>query len=312
LFYSNLPKIESETWINRDENLDLEGKIVLVDFFAYSCVNCLRTIPFLKQLERKYASLGLVIIGVHTPEFEFEKIQANVQNAIDYYKISWPVAIDNNLEIWHQFSNKYWPTKYLSNQNGKIVYSHIGEGNYLETENQIRSLLELEPISKEDYKLDDPLENNFCIKPTPETYLGYHRGKSQQDHELMYDLTYNYAKPEVIDQDRFALSGQFILMSEFVESVNFNSRIFLNFSATEVNLVVMPVNEQCTIELLINGEKVLKKFWGKDIQEDGKVVVGEAKMYNLLKIKEGFSGELQINAFEGNFRAFAFTFSGCN
>lgn len=312
MFYANLPNIETENWLNKPEELDLTGKVVLVDFFAYSCVNCLRTIPFLKQLDRKYASLGLVIIGIHTPEFEFEKNLENVSAAIEKYKITWPVAIDNTTALWQEFSNKYWPTKYLVDKNGKIIYSHVGEGNYRETENEIRTLLKLEAISKEEYKLDDPLENTFCIQPTPETYLGYFRGKPQQDNDLVYDLAYNFAKTENLKSDRFSLSGQFLLTPEYVESVNFNSKIYLNFSATELNLVVIPIGENCTIEVQINGEAPLKKFWGKDLNEDGKLVITEHRMYNILKAKEGLSAELALNPHESNFRAFAFTFSGCN
>jgi thiol-disulfide isomerase/thioredoxin len=312
LFFANLPKIETENWLNVEVTPEVEGKVVLIDFFSYSCVNCLRTIPHLRQLHRKYAAKGLIIIGVHTPEFEFEKDIENVKNAIEEQKITWPVAVDNTHEIWQQFSNKYWPTKYLANEKGKIIYNHVGEGNYLETENQICQLLGLELTAKEDFKLDDPLENSFCIKPTPETYLGYHRGKPQQDSELIYDSIYTFAKTESLEDDRFSLSGQFILMADYVESQNFNSKIHLRFNATEINLVVIPNGEQCTLELTIDGSPMLKKHYGKDLNEDGRLVVDKQKMYNILKSKEGVSAEISISAFEGNFRAFAFTFSGCN
>jgi thiol-disulfide isomerase/thioredoxin len=312
LFFSNLPKIETETWLNCEEAPDLTEKIVLVDFFTYSCVNCIRTFKHLQSLYKKYSSLGLVIVGVHTPEFEFEKNIENVKEALEKYKIEWPVAVDNNLAIWQEFSNKYWPSKYLANTKGKIIYSHFGEGSYLETENEIRALLGLDPIAKEDFHIDDPLEGSFCIKPTPETYLGSHRGKPQQDQELVYDIAYNFAKTDNLDDDRFSLSGQFVLMSEFVESVNYNSKVYLKFSGTEVNLVVIPVAESCKIQIRLDGEPLLKKHYGKDLNENGELEVTSHRMYNLIKSKEGLTGEITLIAHEGNFRAFAFTFSGCD
>ncbi len=313
VFSVNLPQIEGTTWFNSDPltNKDFEGKVVLLDFFTYSCVNCLRTLKHLRELHKKYSSLGLLIIGIHTPEFEFEKSPANVEKALKDLKIKWPVVMDNDLNLWHLLANKYWPTKYLANPAGKIVYSHVGEGKYLETENEIRTLFNLDPIEAEKFKLEDPLKTNFCLKPTPETYLGYHRGKPANEEELVYDMPYNFVKPEIIAEDRFALDGQFNLKPEFVESVNYNSTVHLHFSATEINLVIIPVDESCTLEVKLNGEKIPDNLAGADVQ-DGMLKVTDNRMYELLKADQGLSGVLTIQPFEGNFRAFAFTFSGCN
>ena len=312
VFFTNLPKIEGSIWINSDPIEELEAKVILVDFFTYSCVNCIRTIPHLVQLHKNYKDLGLQIIGVHTPEFEFEKDVENVKKALKKLKINWPVVIDNDNALWQAFGNKYWPTKYIANENKKIVYSHFGEGSYLETENEIRLLLGLDQISKEDFKLDDPLEINFCVKPTPETYLGYYRGKPQQDEELVYDMPYNFARPENLEADRFSLSGQFNLKAEFVESVNFQSSLILSFTATEVNLVVLPVGEECKIKIQLDGQDLTPKQRGKDVDTESYLTVLESRMYNLVKSKEGLTGALTLTPQEGNFRAFAFTFSGCN
>lgn len=311
MFFSNLPKIEAAEWLNCESPPEIEGKVVLVDFFTYSCVNCLRTLNHLKQLHRNYASKGLVIVGVHSPEFEFEKSSENLQMALDKYKVTWPVAVDNSHEIWHSFSNKYWPAKYLANEKGKIVYSHFGEGHYFETENEIRELLGLDPISKEDFKLEDPLENlsGSGVKVSPEIYLGYHRGKpAQADDHLVYDTIYNFARSNEIEADRYSLSGQFLLRPEFVESVNYNSKLLVNVSGNEVNLIIAPIDESCKIELLFNDELLLKKMYGKDLDEDGRVLIDGSRMYNLMRDKDGFTGVLTVKAFEGNFRAFAFTF----
>lgn len=312
-FLINLPNITAETWLNSEPltEKDLKNKIVLVDFFTYSCVNCIRTLKHLKQLHKKYTDLGLLIIGIHTPEFDFEKSVSNVATALKDLKIKWPVALDNDLNLWHLFANKFWPSKYLANKDQKIIYSHFGEGHYLETENEIRQLLGLEPLSEKEFKLEDPLKTNFCLKPTPETYLGYHRGKPANQEELVYDIPYNFVKLEDLPEDRFSLNGQFILKPEFVETINYNSIINLHFSATEINLVTIPVGEQCTAEIRLNGEKLPDSLSGKDVI-NGTVKIDKHRMYELVKADMGISGILTIQPFEGNFRAFAFTFSGCN
>ena len=131
-------------WINTEPFTlaSLRGHVVLVDFWTYTCVNCLRTLPFLKEWQEKYADRGLNIIGVHTPEFEFEKTKANVEDAVSRNGLGWRMAQDNDKKTWRAFNNRYWPTKYLIDANGIIRYRHIGEGAYDETERQIRGLLE--------------------------------------------------------------------------------------------------------------------------------------------------------------------------
>ena len=116
----------------------LKGKVVLVDFWTYSCINCQRTLPYLKTWWQKYQDKGLVIIGVHTPEFEFEKELKNVKEALKKYDVTWPVVLDNDYLIWNSFANHYWPAKYLIDHQGKIIYTHFGEGNYQETELEIQ------------------------------------------------------------------------------------------------------------------------------------------------------------------------------
>ena len=166
---SKAPKIMGiEGWIN-SEPLDLEtlrGKVVLIDFWTYSCINCIRTLPHIKEWYKKYKDNGLVIIGVHTPEFEFEKKLSNVQSAVKDFGITYPVALDNNYSTWQNYDNHYWPAHYLINQDGAISYTHFGEGNYLETENEIRKLLKLPLLNQ----LTE--EKSFHGRITPETYLG--------------------------------------------------------------------------------------------------------------------------------------------
>ena len=135
--FGRLPKIEESIWFNSKplQTPDLLGKIVLIDFWTYSCVNCQRTLPYLTRWWENYKNNGYLQIGVHSPEFDFEKDLGNVRDAIDRFRISWPVVVDNDRRIWDSFANRYWPGKYLANRSGNIVYTHFGEGSYLETGN---------------------------------------------------------------------------------------------------------------------------------------------------------------------------------
>ena len=134
----------TQAWINSAplKIQGLRGKVVLIDFWTYTCINCIRTFPYLKLWHSKYADDGLVIIGVHAPEFQFEHELENVQQAVTNHGISWPVVQDNDFETWRAYQNHYWPTKYLIDKDGIMRYSHVGEGAYAETESQIRALLE--------------------------------------------------------------------------------------------------------------------------------------------------------------------------
>ena len=155
----------------------LRGKVVLVDFWTYSCINCQRTIPFLHQWWNKYKDSGFVIVGVHSPEFDFEKSIPNIQKAIKDYGVAWPVAVDSNMATWNAYSNQYWPAEYLINQSGKIVHTHFGEGEYDVTEKAIQTLLaqggRTVPTS---IASADPGITSDANRQTPETYAGSARG----------------------------------------------------------------------------------------------------------------------------------------
>src|SRR5262249_2202352 len=136
------PALDSTGWINSSPltTADLRGKVVLYDFWTYSCINCQRTFPYLRSWYDRYRSAGLVIVGIHSPEFDFEHVRSNVEAAVKRYDVTWPVALDNDMKIWDAFANQYWPADYLADRQGKIRYTHFGEGDYTNTENVIRSL----------------------------------------------------------------------------------------------------------------------------------------------------------------------------
>lgn len=298
-----LPEIVGETWFNSNplKPKNLEGKAVLIDFWTYSCVNCQRTLPYLKKWWKNYKDRGFLLIGIHAPEFEFEKDPKNVGQAIKDLGVEWPVVLDNNHLNWDNFSNHYWPAKYLADKNGNIVYTHFGEGAYEETEKKIQELLKgsekempLPPISASEHE-----HGQVCFIPTPETYCGYGRGRLSNPRSYQEDQVANYQKPEEIPNDSIALSGKFQATEEYVESKEEGATLFLRFRATEVNLVLHPVGSKAVVEVILDGKTL------------GEITIEKPTLYNLLKTKDLAEGVLGIRAKEGSFQAYAFTFSGC-
>ena len=165
-------------YLNTDEtitikNLTQQGKVVLIDFWTYTCINCIRTLPYLTSWDEKYRDQGLVIIGVHTPEFGFEKEYENVQDALEKYNIKYPVVQDNDYATWTAFQNRYWPHKYLIDTDGYIRYDHIGEGSYEETEEKIKELLSEIGRDVQDIETTEEVKQSSIPVRTPELYAGY-------------------------------------------------------------------------------------------------------------------------------------------
>lgn len=311
---TNMPEIVGETWFNTKplNKEDLEGKVVLVDFWTYSCVNCQRTTPYLKKWWEKYKDKGLIMIGVHTPEFEFEKEPKNVENAIKDQGVGWPVVLDNDYINWNNFANRYWPAKYIINKEGKIIYSHFGEGGYEETEKVIQDLLkqgasmDLPEVSKEEHA-----HGTVCFRPTPETYTGHDRGELTNESGYAKNKSYDYTAPAAISKDQIALEGKFTAQGEYVESEQSGAKLLLNFQATEVNLVMHPVDSQAMVHVELNGAPIPKEISGFSVDENSDVKITKPTLYNFIKSKNLVEGTLSITAKEGNFRGYAFTFSGC-
>lgn len=312
---AKLPKIEGRVWIGPEiVNLDeLGGKVVLVDFWTYSCVNCVRTIPHIREWYKKYKDEGLVIIGIHAPEFEFEKDPKNVERAMKEYGITWPVLLDNEHLNWNNFANQYWPAKYLADGDGNIAYFHSGEGGYAETERQIRKLLGMNnPGKKEEWEKDDHSHGAMCGIATPETYCGYLRGWIGNQLGFAEDTEEEYKGESNIAEGKIQLNGPFFTAGEYVESRAKNANLSLACRGTEVNAVLSHSGkETATADILWDGEPVPSEMRGSDMNEDSTISIDHAGLFRLLKSGAIAEGVLEIRAKEGNFRAYAFTFSGC-
>ena len=172
------PTLEAEGWLNSAplRPADLAGKVVVYDFWTYSCVNCVRTLPYLRSWYERYARDGLVIVGVHSPEFEFEKSDANVTKAVKRLDVTWPVAFDDDMVIWNAFGNRYWPAKYVTDRTGRLRYLHFGEGAYAEVEDVVRKLLDVKSGAARATPPREREAAHVATDITPETYLGTERG----------------------------------------------------------------------------------------------------------------------------------------
>ena len=293
---------------------DYSGKVVLIDFWTYTCINCIRTLPYLTSWDEKYRDKGLVIIGVHAPEFEFEKVKENVQVAIEKYNIEYPVVQDNDMSTWGAFNNRFWPAKYLIDSEGYIRYFHFGEGNYEETELQIQKLLAEAGEYTSGTSLTEET-NSPRYATTPELYAGavFALPRSQYIGNKKTPVRQeNYSLPLELDKrDVIYLDGLWTHNSDNLQLDGESGTIALDFTASEVNIVAAPLDgaQNVIMEVLIDGKYATANNVGEDVEFlDGKafVKVDEKRLYKIFK---GIYGEhrLDLKVSKGfSFNAFTF------
>lgn len=303
------------SWLNSSAltPASLKGKIVLIDFWTYTCINCIRTLPYVTSWDEKYRDKGFVVIGVHTPEFQFEKDAANVRAAIVRYGIRYPVPLDNDYGTWNAYGNSYWPAEYLFDAEGRLRYTHFGEGEYDRTEQAIQSLL-AEEGQRADMALTKDGTVDFSQLASPETYLGYGRMQSFGSVEAAaHDQPRNYSLPNDLSLNVFALGGRWTIGAESIHLEKAPGEIVYRYSASAVNLVLAPPHgKSIRAEVTLDGAPVPDGFMGSDMTHvNGKTVVridGD-RLYNLIDAK-GKYGEhtVRILFLDPGVDAFAFTF----
>ena len=290
-------------------------KVILVDFWTYSCINCQRTLPYLNAWYEKYADDGLVIIGIHTPEFEFEKELENVKRAVEKFGVKYPVVLDNDYSTWQAYRNQYWPRKYLIDIDGFIVYDHIGEGGYEETEEKIVELLNERSrlLSEAEVLLDDSEpegveKTDSSQVRSPEIYLGFLRIEYLRNLPevgcLSGSCEYEVFSP--LELNTYQLDGMWQTGNEQATLKSDAGSIFVGFSASKVNLVAgsdVPV----LAEIYLDGKKVGEEG-GADVV-DGVVIFSTHDLYNLIDLSGNYGEHiLEIRFLDGGVSAFAFTF----
>jgi thiol-disulfide isomerase/thioredoxin len=231
----------------------LRGKVVLIDFWTYSCVNCIRTLPYVKRWYDTYRKAGLVVVGVHTPEFAFEHVRGNVERAVESLGIDYPVALDNDYGTWSVWGNQYWPAEYYVDRQGHVRYAHFGEGQYGETEKVIRTLL-AEP------DLPSPVSGSIRDQTptgalTPETYLGTARLENFVGSPIVPGREGTYAIPKVVPQNGVAYGGRWVVEKQKIVAVE-GARLRLSYHARNVYLVLGKGKTDGSVQVSVDGRRV--------------------------------------------------------
>jgi cytochrome c biogenesis protein CcdA/thiol-disulfide isomerase/thioredoxin len=279
-------------WLN-SPGLDLKalrGKVVLVDFWTYSCINCLRTLPYLENWYTRYHAKGLVIVGVHTPEFAFEHDLGNVRAAVHRLGVRYPVALDGDYGTWDAYSNQYWPAEYLIDQNGDVRHAHFGEGDYEQTEHMIRELLRAGGDSRLPVAGKDVDRTPRGIR-TPETYLGFARLDRFDSDRLVVQRPYDFRLPQSLPRDHWAYGGTWTVGSERAIS-GADARLQLNYYARKVHIVL---GGKGVVTVTVDGKR------RADVQVDG------PRLYTVVSQRDVGAGKLELH-FTPGIAAYSFTF----
>ncbi|CAB3758685.1 cytochrome c biogenesis protein DipZ [Paraburkholderia solisilvae] len=315
-----LPSLDGAVqWLNSPPltTAQLRGKVVLVDFWTYSCINCLRTLPYVKAWADKYKDAGLVVIGVHTPEFAFEKDVGNVSRAVKDLKVNFPVAIDDNYKIWRAFGNEYWPADYFVDAQGRIRAHHFGEGDYAGSEQTIRQLLTEAGahnlpggLVKDDGTGAEAAPEMADIQ-SPETYVGYNRATNfASPGDPVLDKPHRYTLGNGLGLNDWALDGTWTLGAEHTDLDQPGGAIAFRFHARDLHLVLGPSanGQPVRFQVMIDG-KTPGANHGSDTDANGNGTVTSQRLYQLVRQ----SGAITDHTFEIRFldpgvRAYAFTF----
>lgn len=315
-----LPTLDGAvSWLNsapltRD---GLKGKVVLIDFWTYSCINCLRAIPYVEAWWEKYKDDGLVVIGVHTPEFAFEKDQGNISRAVRDLKITYPVAIDSNYTIWRAFNNQYWPAHYFIDKQGNVRYHHFGEGEYDESERVIQQLLK---ENNANLRVSGIVQVNGAgveAAPdaddvrSPETYIGYERAQNDASPEdIKRDLPGDYTTPSRLQVDQWGLVGKWNVGGDKATLVSAPGNVVFRFHSRDLHLVLGPGKDGKPVRfrVLLDGDPPTGDA-GIDVDGQGNGTVREYRLYQLIRQKSKVEDRtFQIQFFDPAVEVYAFTF----
>lgn len=315
-----LPSLRGATgWLNSPPLTadGLRGKVVVVGFWTYSCINWLRTLPYVRAWAEKYKDHGLVVIGVHSPEFEFEKEVPNVLWAAKDMKIDYPIAVDSNHAIWRAFNNQYWPALYFVDAQGRIRHHKFGEGDYEQSEKVIQQLLaeaghagigpDVVSVDARDVEVAADWDN---LK-SPENYVGYGRTQNfASPGGVMPNKSRAYAVPAQLSLNHWALSGDWTLRKQAAALDKPNGRIAYRFHARDLHLVMGPTTREASMRfrVLIDGQPPGAAH-GVDVDSQGNGIVTQQRMYQLVRQPKPIVDRLfEIEFLDSGVEAFAFTF----
>lgn len=314
-----LPGFDGATgWLNSSPltPAELRGRVVLVDFWTYTCINWLRTLVFVRAWAAKYRDLGLIVIGVHTPEFPFEQEVENVREAAQAMRVEYPIAIDSDYGVWRDFGNRYWPAVYLADAEGRIRYHQFGEGEYDEGEWMIQQLLREAAGEGIDNELVSVVPEGFEAQAdwtnlrSPETYLGYAQGQNLDSPDgVAYDEPRSYLAPEPLQLNTWALAGNWTIEERASVLNEPGGRIAFRFHARDVHLVLRSrADTAVTFRVLVDGESP-RAAHGLDIDEEGRGTLVQPRLYQLVREPGSITDStLEIEFLDPGVEAYVFTF----
>ena len=305
-------------WLNSTPltGKSLRGKVVLIDFWTYTCINSLRPLPYVKSWASKYKDAGLIVIGVHTPEFSFEKERVNVENAARNLNVTYPVAIDSNYGIWRAFNNESWPAQYLVDGKGRIRFQHSGEGEYAEIERVIQKLLKENGVAGLNESTVKPLALGVEAAPggdlkSPETYLGYRLAERFSSLErLGRDSRKTYSPPASPSLNQWGLSGSWKVGAESAVLQEAPGRIVFRFHSRDLHLVLAPAKDAKPVRFAIRLDGAAPgENCGVDTGPDGSGEIREPRLYQLIRQKGPIVDRtFEIEFLDSGVHALDFTF----
>lgn len=309
----------ADGWINSKPLTarDLKGKVVLVDFWDYSCINCIRAIPYIRAWADKYRDSGFVVIGVHTPEFDVEKQMPNVERAVKRFDITYPVALDSDYKIWKAFHNQYWPAHYFIDATGKVRYEHFGEGDYDQSERWIQTLLKevkAKPMPSSIVNVHGEgaeAAANVNDVRSPETYIGYARAEDfGSQGGIKRDTEHDYVEPSHLRLNQWGLAGRWSDHQQAAVLISAGGQIAIRFHARDLHLVMGPgaAGEHIRFRVTIDG-KAPGENHGIDTDSQGNGVVRDDRLYQLIRQKGPITDRTFVIEFlDPGVEAFSFTF----
>jgi cytochrome c biogenesis protein CcdA/thiol-disulfide isomerase/thioredoxin len=315
-----MPELAGATgWLNSAPltRASLRGKVVVIDFWTYSCINCLRALPYINAWYRHYKDSGLVIIGVHSPEFAFEKVEDNVRQAVAKFAIQYPVALDSDFAIWQAFHNQFWPAHYFIDANGQIRGHHFGEGKYERSERTIRKLLTEAGATHLPDPIDDAAGEGVSAAAdtsnvaSPETYLGFERAENfQSPGSFAHDVVRAYELPMSLSLNQWALGGRWLVSKERARLDAAPGRIAFRFKARDLHLVLGPGAKGKPARFLVTLDgKPPQADHGMDIDAQGNGTVREQRLYQLIRQSGAVQEhEFMIEFLDADVEAYSFTF----
>ena len=315
----SIPSLRARGWLNSDHDIApaaLRGRVVVFDFWTSSSVNCVRTVPWLRAWEQRYGPDGLTIVGVHSPQFSFERDHDNVAAAVESLGITWPVALDDGRDIWDAFGNRYWPALYVFDRDSRLRFTHFGEGAYERTEDVLRALLGIAPEAPRAEPVG-AVEASYSEHQTPEVHLGTERGTTSfLSPERLEDGTRRYSAPDPLVGEGAALVGRWQISTEFAEAASGMPEAHVAFVGGEIN-GVLGLDETKGAEPIVavvevDGGPVPEPYRGADLVIDGDgrtvVVVDRPGLYRLVVNGSLDRHVLRLAPQRPGLRAYAFSF----